>query len=109
METLQGATYQGKTQEHTFYLTINHNDDGEVCELFMRLDDKDQFEMVQLVTRLCSMALKAGVAPLTVADELKNVYSPITRHIIPGTMTECPSIVARIGIMLEDHINKGGQ
>ena len=102
---LTGATYEGQTQEHTFYLTINHDADGKVCELFMRLDDKDQFEMVQLVTRLASMALKAGVNPSTVAGELKNVYSPVTQHIIPGTDVMCPSIVARIGFMLEEHIN----
>lgn len=106
MEVRQGATYCSKTQLHTVYTTINHDDDGKVCEIFVRLDDKDLYEMITLITRLASMALREGTPPLVVAQELMNVYSPVTNHIIPGTTTMCPSIVARIGMVLKDHIEK---
>lgn len=100
----EGATVMASTQEHTFYTTINHNEDGKICEMFVRLDDKDLFEMITLVTRLSSMAFRAGVNPMTVAKELQGVYSPVTQHMIPGTNKMCPSIIARIGIILEEHI-----
>ena len=101
-----GVTYKSKTQEHTFYTTINHDDDGNVFEIFVRLDDQDLFEMITLVTRLVSMLMQAGVDPMVIAKDLQDVYSPVTRHIIPGTTVECPSIVARIGLLLEQHLER---
>jgi len=100
----KGATYKSETQEHTFYTTINHDDDGKVMEIFVRIDDKNLFEMIQLVTRLTSMLLQTGTDPMAMANELQEVYSPITRHMIPGTNDMCPSIIARIGLILENHI-----
>ena len=100
-----GVTYKSHTQDHTFYTTINSDKDGKVIEMFVSLDDKDLFEMMTLCTRLVSMSLRAGVDPMTIAQELKGVSSPVTSHMIPRTDIMCPSIVARIGYILEKHIN----
>ena len=78
----------------------------KVTEIFVRIDSKEHFEIVNLVTRLASMALRAGVDSMKIAKELQEVYSMTSQHIIPGTNTLCPSIIARIGIVLEQHINK---
>jgi len=102
----KGRTYKSVTQDHTFYTTINHDDDGKIIELFVRLDDANLFEMVSLVTRFSSMLLQSGVSPIIIAKELKDVYSPVTSHIIPKTNITCPSIIARIGMVLEQHINE---
>ena len=104
-----GATYEVHTQERTFYMTINVHPDGRVCEIFVRLDDAERLELVTVITRLASMAIREGVNPKTVARELQQIYSPVTQHIIPGTSDMCPSLTARIGKVLEDHINKGEQ
>lgn len=100
----EGATYKSKTEQHTFYTTINHDEDYNVIEIFVRINDKELFEMIQLVTRSTSMLLQQGKDPLEIAKELQETYSPVTMHIIPGTSEMCPSIVARIGILLENHI-----
>jgi hypothetical protein len=110
---VEGFTYKSKTQEHTFYTIINHNDEGKVIEIFVRINDADLFEMITLITVLASNELESGKDPLKIAKELKNIYSPATRHMIPGTNIMCPSIIARIGLILEEHIkfldNKFGE
>ena len=77
----------------------------KVTEIFVRIDSKEHFEIVQLITRLASMTLRSGVEGLTIAKELQSVYSMTNQHIIPGTTILCPSIIARIGYELEKHIN----
>lgn len=101
-----GMTYKSKTEDHTFYTTINHNGEGEVIELFVRINDPEFFEIIQLVTRFSSMLLQSGTDARTIAKELKDIHSPKTRHMIPKTDIMCPSIIARIGYILEDHLNK---
>lgn len=102
----QGITYKSKTDNHTFYTTINHDEDGKVIEIFVRLNDPDLFEMISLVTRFSSMLLKSGVEPSIIAKELKDIHSPATRHMIPKTSIMCPSIIARIGLILEQRIKE---
>ena len=99
-----GTTYKSKTDSHTIYTTINNDEDGNIFEIFVKLDDPDQFEIIQMVGMLTSALFKAGVEPIKIAESLKKVYSPITKHIIPKTSTMCPSIVARVGYILEQHI-----
>jgi hypothetical protein len=101
-----GATYKSKTDNHTLYTTINNDEDGNPIEIFVRINDKEYFEMITLVTRLTSMLLQSGTSPIIMAKELQDVYSPTTRHMIPKTNVMCPSIIARIGMILEDHINR---
>jgi len=101
-----GITYEVHTQERKFFVTINEHDDGRVCEIFVRLDDAERLELVTVITRLASMAIREGVNPKTVARELQDVYSPVTQHIIPGTNDMAHSLTARIGKVLEDHINR---
>ena len=100
----QGATYEIEAVELPIFITINHNDEGKIFELFVRIDDKEHFEITNLVTRLVSMALRGGTDPLIIAKDLQSVYSMTTQHIIPKTTTLCPSIIARIGLVLEQHI-----
>lgn len=100
----KGITYKSKTEQHTFYTTINNDEDGNVIEIFVRLNDANLFEMISLVTRFSSMLLQSGVSPSIIAKELKDIHSPETRHMIPKTNTMCPSIIARIGMILEQHI-----
>jgi len=101
-----GVTYKSKTQQHTFYTTINHDENDKINEIFVRLDDREQFELVMVVTRFASMALREGIPPLKIAEELQDIMSGTTNHIIPGTTTECKSITARIGLILQKHIEE---
>ena len=117
-----GATYEIMAQELPIFITINEQlvkvfkeqetqigrafkEEMRVTEIFVRIDSKEHFEIVNLVTRLSSMALRAGVDALKIAKELQEVYSMTSQHIIPGTTILCPSIIARVGLILEQHIN----
>ncbi len=100
-----GKTYKNKTESHTFYTTINHDEDGNLCEVFVRLDDPEHLELISVITRLCSMSFKAGIEPMVIAKQLQEVCSPTTKHIIPGTIKTANSITARIGMIIEEHIN----
>ena len=76
------------------------------CEIFARYDSPDHFELINVITRLASMSLREGVPLEIIARELKDIHSPKTFHIIPGTSTNCPSITARIGEALENYLNQ---
>ena len=111
---LYGATYELRTglqsdipnKEMDMFVTINVDKNGNIYEIFVRAESKEYFEALNLVTRLVSMALRAAVDPMTIAKELQEVYSMTSQHIIPGTTDLCPSIIARIGLILEHEINR---
>lgn len=104
--TTQGATYEIIAHsDDPIYIIINNDNKNNVTELFVRMDSKEFFEIINLVTRLVSMSLRAGVDPLVIAKELQTVYSMTTQHVIPKTTILCPSIIARIGIVLEEHVH----
>jgi len=102
----KGTTYELFADDLPIYITINSDESGKITELFVRIDSKEHFEIVNLITRLVSMALRAEVDPLIIASDLQGVYSMTSQHIIPGTTILCPSIIARIGLCLEQHVNK---
>jgi len=98
-----GPTYCAKMDDGNMYVSVNH-DDGKPYEVFARYDKKEYHETVVLITRLVSMALREGVPLDVVARELKDIHSPVTQHILPGTTEMVPSLAARIGIVLESHV-----
>lgn len=106
-ERREGATYKARMpgdMGKAMYVTINTLANGRL-EVFARKDEPDHHELVTVVTRLTSMALREGVAPEVVAAELMDIHSPKTGHIMPGTSEPCPSLTARIGRMLREHIS----
>ncbi|MDY6979384.1 MAG: hypothetical protein SV201_05845 [Pseudomonadota bacterium] len=107
----QGPTYKvelpGLTEDDKkMYLTINHDSDGRIFEIFARFDVPKYYELVTVITRMASMALREGVAPEVVGQELRDIHSPRTSHFPPGTSEPIPSLTARIGQVLLDHINQ---
>ena len=100
-----GATYKLLIDDTPIFVTINQNEVGKIIELFAHTDSIEYFEIINLITRLVSIALRADVEPQEIAEELQNVYSMTSQHIIPGTTKLCPSIIARIGLCLKQHID----
>lgn len=102
---LSGATYKAVLKEgERMYITVNEHD-GEPFEVFVRLDDPDLYEWVGAVTVLITRLLRAGEALADIAKELQEIYSPLGSHFIPGG-GECPSVPARIGLVLAGHCEK---
>lgn len=102
-DQLDGPTYVVPMDDGKMYVTVNELD-GKAYEIFARYDKKEQHEIVVLITRLASMALREGVPLDVVARELKDIHSPVTNHMVPGTNIMARSLAARIGMTLEDHI-----
>lgn len=72
-------------------------------EIFIQYDSPEHFELINVISRLSSMALREGVPLDIIANELKDIHSPLTNHMVLGTSRKCPSITARIGEALEDY------
>lgn len=100
---LSGPSYLATMEDGTeMHITINAMD-GEPYEVFAVYHHEEYHEIVVLITRLASMALREGVPLRVVARELQDIHSPRTAHAIPGTNKRAPSLAARIGMVLEQH------
>jgi hypothetical protein len=106
-DTLPGATYCATLDNgQPLFVTINSDESGNPCEVFVRMDNPELFEWVTLVTVLITRLLRAGQQLDTIANELQEIHSPSSRHFIPGGGGECPSLAARIGMMLAAHTER---
>ena len=104
-DTLTGPTYCVIIEnDQQMYVTVNHDEHGTPCEVFVRTDDPALFEWVTLVTVLITRLLRAEQPLEVIAAELQEIHSPRTRHWVPGGKGECPSLAARIGMVLARHI-----
>ena len=105
---LPGKTYKAIVpgslgQSTNLYVTINDDEHGQPFEIFLSCSDQNLYEWLTSIMLLVSDSLRRGVSPVEIARNLKQVHSPSTSHFIPGGGGLCPSIVARIGLLLEQH------
>lgn len=102
---LDGATYKIKIDgQKPLYVTIN-NSDGEAYEVFFRSDNDKIFEWVIALSVVITRALRAGEPLASIGKELSEIHSPATMHHIPGGGGACPSLVARIGKVMQQHVD----
>ena len=107
-EVLHGATYCATLDsEKPMFVTVNESD-GRPFEVFIRIDDPDSFEWMLALTVVISRCLRAGEPLASIAEELQEIYSPVTKHFIPGGGGECHSLVARLGHVLKHHSDTYG-
>jgi hypothetical protein len=111
-DALLGSTYKVNLEgiEHLqggrdMFITIN-DQDGKPVEVFVRCDMPEVFEHVIALTILITRLLRAGEPLNVIAKELMEVHSPRTSHMMPRGGGPCPSLVARIGKVLLDHISE---
>ena len=73
-DRLEGATYVRQTACGKLYVTINTNDKGELVEVFIDPSKSGGcLANVEVIGRLCSTMLRAGVAVEAVIDSAKGV------------------------------------
>ena len=73
-DRLEGATYVRTTACGKLYITINTNDKGELVEVFIDPSKSGGcLANVEVIGRLCSTMLRAGVAVEAVIDSAKGV------------------------------------
>jgi len=102
-ERLEGPTYKVTLDNDArMYITINESE-NQPCEVFVRLDDPALYEWIAALTILITRLLRAGQSLQAIGEELEQIHGPGSRHMIPGTNIQSPSIVARVGRIFRQH------
>lgn len=110
-EQLEGTTYKIKTpaSDHAMYVTINDItlEDGEVhpYEMFINTKDVEHFQWVLALTRVISAVFRKGGEVDFLAEELKSVFDPKGGYFKKG-VGYVPSLVADIGLSIEEHLER---
>ena len=97
-DRLEGATYVRTTACGKLYITINTNNKGELVEVFIDPSKSGGcLANVEVIGRLCSTMLRAGVAVEAVVDSAKGVKCPAcakSKKKVDGL--SCGDIVAKV-------------
>lgn len=106
-ELLPGKTYKRKihTVENgqvNVYITICDRD-GVPFEIFLNCSDARFSEFAAVMMILASRALRAGVPPRVIAEDLQSIHSPFTSHFRVEHTGQCPSLAAAIGEVILQH------
>ena len=107
-DRLEGATYVRQTACGKLYITINTNEKGELVEVFIDPSKSGGcLANVEVIGRLCSTMLRAGVAVEAVIDSAKGVKcSSCARSKKKVDGLSCGDIVAK-AIETEYNYRKG--
>ena len=116
-ERLEGHTYKIKSPlfEHALYVTINDIvlNEGTAHELrrpyeiFVNSKNMEHFQWTVALTRIISAVFRKGGDVTFLVDELKAVFDPRGGYFRAGGVYT-PSIVAELGVVIEDHLKKIG-
>ncbi len=108
-DVIHGSTYKVKTAYGKLYVTINDDDEGEPFEMFSTLGKTGGFfaSNTEAICRLISLALRAGIDPQEVIDQIKGIRGPQPTWGDDGKMIL--SLPDAIGQLLERHINREQQ
>ncbi len=100
---MSGKTYKIKTGYGNLYITINNDEEGKPFEVFATIGKSGGFfqEQSEGICRLISMALRSGINPEEIINDLKGIRGPMPTFTDKGTILSLPDAIARI---LEEHI-----
>ncbi|MCS7223158.1 MAG: adenosylcobalamin-dependent ribonucleoside-diphosphate reductase [Armatimonadetes bacterium] len=94
---LVGKTYKMKTEMGNVYVTVNADDEGPQ-EVFLQLAKSGSSAMAfaEAIGRLISLALRSGVAPEVIVDQLSEIKSSLPTRQENGTVVlSVPDAVAK--------------
>ncbi|PSQ26176.1 hypothetical protein BRD03_10835 [Halobacteriales archaeon QS_9_68_17] len=77
-DVLHGVTQRVDTGYGKLYVNINEDDDGEPFELFANIGNSGGFtaSFTEALAKIISFALRSGVDPYEIADDLQGIRSP---------------------------------
>lgn len=105
-DVIHGSTYRLKTAYGKLYVTINDDQECEPFEMFSTLGKTGGFfaSNTEAICRLISLALRAGIDPQEIIDQIKGIRGPEPTWGDDGKMIL--SLPDAIGQLLEKHINR---
>ena len=116
-DKLVGNTYKIKTPatEHALYITINDvvmnegtpQEHRRPFEIFINSKNMDHFQWIVALTRVMSAVFRKGGDITFLLEELHSVFDPSGGYFKKGGRY-IPSLVAEIGIVLEQHLEEIG-
>ena len=101
---LDGRTYRIKMPEGNDLLVTINDKDGQPFEIFVESNDPAIYQWVGLATVLITRLIRDGHSLDQIAEEMQEIHCPYTGHIIPGTNQKAPSMIARIGRTIKQHM-----
>lgn len=104
-ETTHGKTYKIGTGCGSLYVTINSDEFG-ACEVFSQMGKSGGCAASQSesVARLISLALRAGIAPYAIQEQLAGIRCPLPAWQKNGMVLSCADGIAKIlKKYLDDH------
>lgn len=117
-EILVGSTYKIKPggDDHAMYVTINDivlnegtdHEQRRPFEVFINSKNMEQFQWVVALTRIMSAVFRKGGDVTFLVEEMKAVFDPKGGYFKPGTGLYVPSVIAEIGLVIEDHMQRIG-
>lgn len=105
-DVIKGFTYKVKTAYGKLYVTINDDEEGEPFEIFSHLGKAGGFfaAKAEAICRLISLALRAGIDPQEVVDQIKGIRGPTPTWGDDGKMIlSLPDAIAQL---LERHMTR---
>ncbi|MFH0829167.1 MAG: vitamin B12-dependent ribonucleotide reductase [Candidatus Kerfeldbacteria bacterium] len=107
-EVLKGTTYKVNTPYGSLYITINDDEQNRPFEVFATIGKNGGFFAAQSesICRLVSLALRTGVSPEEVIDQIKGIRGPDVSWHDGGQILSLPDAIAKI---LEKHITRDQQ
>jgi hypothetical protein len=116
-ERLEGSTYKIKTplSDHALYVTINDvimhegtpKEHRRPFEIFINSKNMEHFQWIVALTRVISGVFRKGGDVCFLVEELRSVFDPSGGYFKKGGRY-MPSLVAELGEVLEQHLQKIG-